>query len=193
MRRVNTLCALSCHWRPTPSRHERRSRAAPSAGRLTRLERRRDMRQCCSKRRCLVAVAASGLRGSDDVDSARFRLIREIPDKPTRHLAHVVTKHRSAAPLGNSGVGGVQVIKFEIVDAIQAQRQIMQIGLTGLSVLIGLGLQGIKPLLAVLILALLVPTVAIFIIAGALGELYRAARASAFLAYREGIINPNLL
>jgi hypothetical protein len=80
-------------------------------------------------------------------------------------------------------------LRAEIVDAIQAQRQIMQIGLTGLSVLIGLGLQGINPLLAVLILALLVPTVTTFITAGALGELFRAARASAFLAYREGIIN----
>ena len=52
-------------------------------------------------------------------------------------------------------------LRVEIIDAIQAQRQIMQIGLTGLSVLIGLGLQGINPLLAVFILALLVPTVTI--------------------------------
>jgi hypothetical protein len=84
-------------------------------------------------------------------------------------------------------------LRVEIIDAIQAQRQIMQIGLTGLSVLVGLGLQGINPLLAVLILALLVPTVTIFITAGALGELFRAARASAFLAYREGVINRSII
>jgi hypothetical protein len=79
-------------------------------------------------------------------------------------------------------------LRVEIVDAIQAQRQIMQIGLTGLAV-IGLGLQGINPLIAVFILAILVPTVTIFITAGTLGELFRAARASAFIAYREGVIN----
>jgi hypothetical protein len=50
-------------------------------------------------------------------------------------------------------------------------------------------LQRINPLLAVLVLALLVPTVTIFITAGALGELFRAARASAFLSHREEIIN----
>jgi hypothetical protein len=80
-------------------------------------------------------------------------------------------------------------LRVEIVDAIQAQRQIMRIGLTGLAVLIGLGLQGINPLIAVFILAILVPTVTIFITAGTLGELFRAARASAFIAYREGVIN----
>jgi hypothetical protein len=80
-------------------------------------------------------------------------------------------------------------LRVEIVDAIQAQRHIMQIGLTGLSVMIGLGLQRIDPLLAVIILTILVPTVTIFITTGALGEFFRAARASAFLAYREGIIN----
>ncbi|MGQ0773291.1 MAG: hypothetical protein ACT4NY_02555 [Pseudonocardiales bacterium] len=80
-------------------------------------------------------------------------------------------------------------LRAEIVDAIQAQRQIMQIGITGLSVLVGLGLQRIDPLLAVLLLMILVPMLAIFITAGALGEFFRAARASSFLAYREEIIN----
>lgn len=80
-------------------------------------------------------------------------------------------------------------IRAEIIDAIQAQRQIMQIGVTGLSVLIGLGLQRINPFLAVLLLMILVPILAIFITTGALGELFRAARASRFLAYREEMIN----
>ena len=82
-----------------------------------------------------------------------------------------------------------KALRAEIVDSIQAQRQIMQIGITSLSVLIGLGLQRINPLLAVLLLMILVPILAIFITAGALGELFRAARASSFLAYREEIIN----
>ena len=80
-------------------------------------------------------------------------------------------------------------LRAEIVDAIQAQRQIMQLGVTGLSVLIGLGLQSIDQLLAILLLVLLVPILGNFITAGALGELFRAARASSFLAYREEIIN----
>lgn len=80
-------------------------------------------------------------------------------------------------------------LRAEIVDAIQAQRQIMQIGITGLSVLIGLGLQRIDPLIAVLLLMILVPILGIFITAGALGEFFRAARASSFLAYREEVIN----
>jgi hypothetical protein len=80
-------------------------------------------------------------------------------------------------------------LRIEIIDAIEAQRKIMQLGVTALSVLIGLGLQRISPLLTVTLLTLLVPTVAIFITAGALGELFRAARASSFFAYREPIIN----
>jgi hypothetical protein len=80
-------------------------------------------------------------------------------------------------------------LRIEIIDAIEAQRKIMQLGVTALSVLIGLGLQRISPLLTVTLLTLLVPTVAIFVTAGALGELFRAARASSFLAYREPIIN----
>jgi hypothetical protein len=52
-------------------------------------------------------------------------------------------------------------LRIEIVDAIEAQRKIMQLGVTALSVLIGLGLQQINPFLAVVLLTLLVPTVAI--------------------------------
>ncbi|MGH2620966.1 MAG: hypothetical protein ACRDHG_10420 [Anaerolineales bacterium] len=43
-----------------------------------------------------------------------------------------------------------KAIRAEIVDSIQAQRQIMQVGVTGLSVLVGFGLQNINPLLAVM-------------------------------------------
>jgi len=84
-------------------------------------------------------------------------------------------------------------LRIEIVDAIQAQRQIMQLGITGLSVLVGLGLQRINPLLAVLLLMALVPMLAIFITAGALGEFFRAARASSFLTYREKVTNRYIL
>lgn len=80
-------------------------------------------------------------------------------------------------------------LRVEILDAIDAQRKIMQLGVTGLSVLIGLGLQPIKPLLTIALLTLLVPTLAIFITAGALGERFRASRASYFLACKETIIN----
>lgn len=80
-------------------------------------------------------------------------------------------------------------LRVEIVDAIEAQRKIMQLGLTGLSVLIGLGLQQISPLFTVVLFMLLAPTVAIFITAGALGERFRASRASYFLACKEQIVN----
>lgn len=83
-------------------------------------------------------------------------------------------------------------LRVEILDAIEAQRKIMQLGVTGLSVLIGLGLQQISPVLAVVLLTLLVPTVAIFITGGALGERFRASRASYFLAHKEKIVNQAL-
>lgn len=83
-------------------------------------------------------------------------------------------------------------LRAEIVDAIEAQRKTMQLGVTGLSVLIGLWLQRISPLLAVVLLTLLVPTIAIFVTAGALGERFRASRASYFLAYKEQIVNQAL-
>jgi hypothetical protein len=63
----------------------------------------------------------------------------------------------------------------------------MQIGITGLSVLVGFGLQHINPFLAAFLLMVLVPLLAIFITAGALGEFFRATRASSFLAYRKGL------
>lgn len=84
-------------------------------------------------------------------------------------------------------------LRVEIIDAIQAGRQIMQVGITGISVLVGLGLQRISPFLAVLLLMILVPVLAIFITAGALGEFFRAVRASSYLAYREKIINRFIL
>jgi len=80
-------------------------------------------------------------------------------------------------------------LRVEIIDAIQAQRTIMQVGTAGLSVLIGLGLQQERSPLGVLILAFLVPILAVFVTAGSLGEMLRAARASSFLAHREEIIN----
>lgn len=80
-------------------------------------------------------------------------------------------------------------IRIEIVDAIQAQRTIMQLGITGLSVLIGFGLQDIDPLLAASILVIVTPIVAIFITAGAMGELFRAARGSCFLLGKEQLVN----
>lgn len=83
-------------------------------------------------------------------------------------------------------------LRSEIVDSIEAQRKTMQLGITGISVLIGLGLQRISPLLSVILLTLLVPIVAIFITAGALGERFRASRASYFLAHKEKIVNQAL-
>ncbi|MGH3767167.1 MAG: hypothetical protein ACRDTX_18770 [Pseudonocardiaceae bacterium] len=80
-------------------------------------------------------------------------------------------------------------LRVEIVDAIEAQRKIMQLGVTGLSVLIGLGLQQNNQFLTVFLLTLLVPSMAIFITAGALGERFRASRASYFLARKEESVN----
>jgi hypothetical protein len=52
-------------------------------------------------------------------------------------------------------------LRIEIIDAIEDQRKIIQLGVTALSVLIGLALQRISPLLTVTLLVLLVPTVSI--------------------------------
>lgn len=82
-----------------------------------------------------------------------------------------------------------RALRAEIVEAIQAQRTIMQVGTTGVAVLIGFGLQRIGPLPTVMILMLLVPLVAMFTTVGALGELFRATRASCFLARRERLLN----
>lgn len=84
-------------------------------------------------------------------------------------------------------------LRVEIIDSIESQRKTMQLGVTAISVLIGLGLQQMSPLLSVVLLTLLVPVVAIFITAGALGERFRASRASYFLAYKETIVNRALL
>lgn len=82
-----------------------------------------------------------------------------------------------------------KALRAEIVDSIQAQRTVMQLGFTGVSLLIGLGLQRTPSLLASIILVMLVPSVAFFITTAAWGELLRAARASSFLAERESAIN----
>src|ERR1700704_1365086 len=66
-----------------------------------------------------------------------------------------------------------RALRAEIVEAIQAQRTIMQVGTTGVAVLIGFGLQRIGPFPSVMILTVLVPAVAIFTTVGALGELFR--------------------
>ncbi len=82
-----------------------------------------------------------------------------------------------------------KALRVEIVDAIHAQRTIMQLGVTGVSVLIGIGLQRTPSLLASIILTILVPFVTFFITTAAWGELFRAARASLFIWKREDVIN----
>ena len=95
----------------------------------------------------------------------------------------------SASPWLIVALEEYKALRTEIVDSIHAQRTIMQLGVTGVSVLIGLGLQQAPSLLASIILAMLVPSVTFFITTAAWGELFRAARASRFLAEREDIIN----
>lgn len=82
-----------------------------------------------------------------------------------------------------------KALRAEIIESIQAQRTILQLGVTGISALIGLGLYQAPSLLASTILAVLVPFVTFFITTAAWGELFRAARASSFLSDREVIIN----
>lgn len=118
---------------------------------------------------------ASGSTHPPRLDAPAIETAEKLPDQ---WLAAALEEYRS--------------LRAEIVDAIEAQRKTMQLGVTGLSVLIGLGLQQISPLLAVVLLTLLVPTLAIFITAGALGERFRASRASYFLAYKEQIVNQAL-
>jgi hypothetical protein len=108
------------------------------------------MRQCWSERSCLVTVAASGLRRSDDVDSAWSRDSRGVPGRSTRHHAHVLTSSDPPPQWVTAALEEYKSLRVEIIDAVQTQRQIMQIWLTGSSVLIGLGLQDVNPLLAVL-------------------------------------------
>ena len=82
-----------------------------------------------------------------------------------------------------------KALRVEIVDSIHAQRTTMQLGMTGVSILIGLGLQRTPSLLASIILAILVPSITFFITIAVWGELFKAARASSFLAEREVMIN----
>jgi hypothetical protein len=85
-----------------------------------------------------------------------------------------------------------KALRVEIIDAIQAQRRIMLLGVTGLSVLIGLGLQRIPPFLAIVVLTIIVPMITLSIIGAAFGEFSRAVRASSYLYQREQVINTAL-
>lgn len=83
-------------------------------------------------------------------------------------------------------------LRTEIIDRMQAQRTIMQVGAISTAVLIGLALQRIDALLAYLILGALVPILVLFIVLGSLGEFGGAVRVGNFLARRERVINDSI-
>jgi len=82
-----------------------------------------------------------------------------------------------------------KALRTEVIEAIQAQRTIMQLGITGILVLLGVGIQQAPSFLATAILSLVIPTIAVFITTAAWGEYFRAARVSAFLSMREAVLN----
>jgi hypothetical protein len=72
-----------------------------------------------------------------------------------------------------------KALRAEILDAMQGQRTISQLGIAGISVLVGLGAQRLPSLIGSLVLALLVPAAGAFVTTAVWGELLRGARASA--------------
>jgi hypothetical protein len=82
-----------------------------------------------------------------------------------------------------------QSLRAESLQAQQAQLTILQFGITGVAVLVGLSLQLENEGLAILLLLLMVPLVSIFIVSVWFTEIFRSLRAGDFLAEREKKIN----
>ncbi|BAL90127.1 hypothetical protein AMIS_49070 [Actinoplanes missouriensis 431] len=82
-----------------------------------------------------------------------------------------------------------QSLRAESLQAQQAQQTIMQFGITGIAVLIGLSLQVEERLIAILALLFVVPLLSIFIVSVWFVEIFRSIRAGAFLSCLEVKIN----
>jgi hypothetical protein len=80
-------------------------------------------------------------------------------------------------------------LREESLRALQVQNTIMQFGIAGIAVLIGVALQNSDPILSILILLFLVPLLAIFLVNIWAGELTRVVRASNYISGLEEKIN----
>jgi hypothetical protein len=80
-------------------------------------------------------------------------------------------------------------LREESLRALQVQNTIMQFGIAGIAVLIGVALQNSDPVLSILILLFLVPLLAIFLVNIWAGELTRVVRASNYISGLEERIN----
>jgi hypothetical protein len=80
-------------------------------------------------------------------------------------------------------------LRAESLQAQQAQLYILQFGITGVAVLIGLGLQKNDPLLAIPVLLFLVPLLSMSIAAIWFVEIFRSSRAGTFISCLEERIN----
>jgi hypothetical protein len=80
-------------------------------------------------------------------------------------------------------------LRAESLQAQQAQQNILQFGIAGIAVLIGLGLQNNDEFLSILVLLFLVPLLSIFIVSVWFVEIFRSLRAGMFIAYLEKNIN----
>jgi positive regulator of sigma E activity len=85
-----------------------------------------------------------------------------------------------------------QSLRTESLQAQHAQQTILQFGITGVAVLVGLSLQLKNQVLAILLLLYMVPLVSIFIVSVWFTEIFRSLRAGDFLAYREKRINEEI-
>jgi hypothetical protein len=82
-----------------------------------------------------------------------------------------------------------QSLRTESLQAQQAQQTILQFGITGVAVLLGLSLQLENKVLAILLLLFLVPLLSIFIVTVWFTELFRSLRAGDYIAGLEAKIN----
>ena len=85
-----------------------------------------------------------------------------------------------------------QSLRTESLQAQHAPQTILQFGITGVAVLVGLSLQLKNQVLAILLLLYMVPLVSIFIVSVWFTEIFRSLRAGDFLAYREKKINKEI-
>jgi hypothetical protein len=115
---------------------------------------------------------------SSPAPETEVRMIQPQNDAATRWLSAALAEYQS--------------LRTESLQAQHAQQTILQFGITGVAVLVGLSLQLENEGLAILLLLLMVPLVSIFIVSVWFTEIFRSLRAGNFLAEREEKINKEI-
>jgi positive regulator of sigma E activity len=106
-----------------------------------------------------------------------------------REGADQSTTDAAAARWLTAALAEYQSLRAESLQAQQAQQTVLQFGITGVAVLIGLALNLEAKLLSILLLLYLVPLLSIFIISVWSTEIFRSIRAGEFISHLERKIN----